>query len=651
MRLLHGDCREVMRELPENSVDAIVTDPPYGLEFMGRDWDAPWKAGVGLGSHEAAFNDVEMADGAKRLPRPNYLGANTNPTCRNCGGLRRGKEGKKSQQPCRCDAPIFDNLIVPRQRAFQEWSESWAREAYRVLKPGGHLLAFGGSRTYHRLACAVEDAGFEIRDQLQWLYGSGFPKSHDVSKAMDKRRQDDVRPVCHFLRSAMESAGLTAPAIAERFGFHSRMVDHWAARDTDSQPSVPTWEQWHALKDLLNFSDEMDAEVWRLNGRKGQPGEAWHEREVVGQRDVPIGHAFAGPTYGGDSSSVTINETTAATDLARQWDGWGTALKPAHEPIVLARKPLIGTVAANVSEWGTGALHIAATRIGGNLDEMRGRSGVAADGNRIYGEGVRNPTDDIWEPAPLGRWPANVLLDEDAAALLDAQSGERAPGRRGVGRGPSDGIYSDGLNSPRSEPMYGDTGGASRFFLNVAPDDQNLIYNRETCILSTCISADPSHPDQTDITSPQKATFEAPLTDASALSIPLSGSEQTALFLTDTKSTTLTGTSRTPTSPTSNYSHGEITSDCTPAANGATASGGSPVASVASSSRSTPNTGTSAERDIHSTGAVAPAISDESLPINNGGATRFLYQAKASRAERNAGLGGPGGVHANMHPT
>lgn len=298
-------------------------------------------------------------------------------------------------------------------------------EALRVLKPGGYLLSFGGTRTYHRMTCAIEDAGFVIRDCLVWMYGSGFPKSLDVSKAFDKRRADDPRPVCRFLRAAIESNDMSTADVAEPFGFNRRMVEHWAARDTDSQPTVPTWEQWLQLKNLLSFGDEMDAEVWRLNGRKGTPGEAWAEREIVGERDVPIGHAFAGPTYGGDSSSKTVDVTTSSTDLAKQWNGFGTALKPAHEPIVLARKPLIGTVVANVERYGTGALNIDGSRIGtsgGGTTCPAWPSPCPGHptSNRSLGGGANRHA--AIDETVRGRWPANVLLDEDAAAMLGAPS-------------------------------------------------------------------------------------------------------------------------------------------------------------------------------------------------------------------------------------
>jgi len=218
---------------------------------------------------------------------------------------------------------------------FQTWTEAWAVEAFRILKPGGHLLAFAGTRTYHRMASGVEDAGFEIRDCIAWMYGSGFPKSLDVSKAIDK------------------AAGA--------------------------------------------------------------------EREVVGTRtDVATRIYDLGE---GDRLPSSIDITAPATPEATKWNGWGTALKPAFEPVVVARRPLIGTVAANVLEHGTGALNIDGCRIGmsdRDRNTIEKATWVARDLDRkAYGKYDTDGTDQAMTTHSAGRWPANVALDATAAAMLD----------------------------------------------------------------------------------------------------------------------------------------------------------------------------------------------------------------------------------------
>jgi DNA modification methylase len=291
--LLHGDCIERLKQIPDASIDSIVTDPPYELGFMGKKWDA-----TGIAYSVALWT-----------------------------------------------------------------------EALRVLKPGGHLLAFGGTRTYHRMTCAIEDAGFEVRDCLQWIYGTGFPKSLDVSKAIDA----------------------VAGAV----------------------------------------------------------------REVIGVRDSyrPIANATRDPAGFQDRSNGAV--TAPATDAARAWAGWGTALKPACEPIVLARKPLVGTVAANVLAHGTGALNIDGCRIA-TADDLNGGAYAKAKAKvgGVYGK-LDYTCGEFKQPA--GRWPANVLLDEAAARLLDEQSGDRQSGvRTGMGY--------HGANGDGGPAIVGSTGGASRFF-------------------------------------------------------------------------------------------------------------------------------------------------------------------------------------------
>jgi len=377
--IYHGDCIEVMRSLPDNSVDAVVTDPPYELGFMGKGWD-----GSGI-----AYN---------------------------------------------CE--VWEN-------------------AYRVLKPGGHLLAFGGTRTWHRLAVAIEDAGFEVRDSMAWMYGSGFPKSLDVSKAIDKKRDDraDILRVTSEIARLRDMAGLSNRDLDDAFGF-AGMAGHWTS--TKSQPAVPRIEQWAVLRDMLNPDEWLDDEVWRLNGRKGKPGEAWAEREVVGQYESDMG-GLGGERLGQKGGDITAPATPAAV----QWQGWGTALKPAFEPIVVARKPLDGTVAENVLTHGTGALNIDGCRIG--TESIVSRGGIASgSGNFVGGPNIdRTPT------TSTGRWPANVILDESQAAELDKQSGVSSSGKRPpTGKAILDVEAGWNANSmtDKTERGFEDTGGASRFF-------------------------------------------------------------------------------------------------------------------------------------------------------------------------------------------
>lgn len=303
--IVHADCRDHMRTMDADSVDAVVTDPPYGISFMGKGWD----------------------------------------------------------------------YAVPGVEFWQE--------AYRVLKPGAYLLAFGGTRMFHRMAVAIEDAGFEIRDTLSWLYGSGFPKSHDVGKAIDK------------------------------------------AAGADREVIGPS----------------------RSNGLAMKPGKSTFVGEFLGER--PKAPDITAPT----------------TDAAKQWDGWGTALKPAWEPIIVARKPLEGTVANNVLTHGTGAINVDACRIGTNGEAYP--INRFDDGAKPFGGGAGHAYTSHQHTA--GRWPANVVLDEVAAELLDQQSEvqrSRKAYRGGSGWKALDYSGRDDLTPGQmtNNQGYEDTGGASRFF-------------------------------------------------------------------------------------------------------------------------------------------------------------------------------------------
>lgn len=376
-----GDCVEVMAKMPAASVDAIVTDPPYGLEFMGRDWDS-FKAGraaeYAAGGELITPEQIDERRG-KGGAGPVY----TRRPARRCGTCGRQEW---SGTPCTCEDPDWQMDHSPL-RAFQDWTESWAREALRVLKPGGHLLAFGGTRTYHRMTVGVEDAGFEVRDCLAWLYGSGFPKSLDVSKSIDK------------------AAGATRQIVAlERSPFK---VDN--------------------------------AEANRVAYGEQAAG-------VDGYRTNPV--------------------TVPATPEAAAWEGWGTALKPAHEPIVLARKPLGGTVASNVLKHGTGALNVDACRIAG----AKGDGNWRGTTDRVRGDdltGYEGGWNDqvAGEQNDAGRWPANVMLDPEAGAMLDEQAPDTGGGGF-CGGGIGDGmVYGDpGSGQTRMTGRVDANGGASRFY-------------------------------------------------------------------------------------------------------------------------------------------------------------------------------------------
>lgn len=421
--LHHADCLDVLRSLPDASVDSVVTDPPYGLEFMGKDWDAPWKQGADVHAEARTRRADEMVDESKRR----FIASSVN---KYAAGL-----------------------------PFQRWCEAWATECLRVLKPGGHLLAFGGTRTWHRLACAVEDAGFEVRDSIAWMYGSGFPKSLDVSKAIDKMDATHERRARALRFTAwMRSTGITARQVDEATG--TNMGGHYLT--AESQPAVATVAHLDMLRPLLPEVPEWVEEMARQRTVESQ---TFASREVLG-RDRNWG-ASSDSTPNAPNGEWGI--TAPATDAAREWAGWGTALKPAFEPVVVARKPLAGTVAGNVLAWGTGALNVDGCRVEGpKPDTTRGASVNASSMAAPLG-GQGRILDD-----GKGRWPANVVLDDSQARLLDAESGERGGGvgqsTRGGGGGgdwnPTDRTEKPGqtVRGDGREIGYGDTGGASRFF-------------------------------------------------------------------------------------------------------------------------------------------------------------------------------------------
>ena len=387
MRLLLGDCLDKLKELDDNSIDSIVTDPPYGLSFMGKKWD-------------------------------------------------------------------YD---VPTQDVWEE--------CMRVLKPGGHLLSFAGSRTYHRMAVRIEDAGFEIRDQLMWIYGSGFPKSMDISKQIDKKGGQNLSWFIDYVLDVAEEKNISKKELTMLFPSKNGKPTGWLWNKKNSQGI--TLEQYNTLKDFLDLPFDNIEEA---------------EREVIGKKHAGIGsgktYAFTENNSGDKNTEIDI--TIPSTDEAKQWNGWGTALKPAHEPIVMARKPLSEkTVVDNVLEWGTGGINIDDSRISTN-DNL---GGGATKGSVLDIEGFDRPwmhdeekmkefgdkmKEKVKHAETLGRFPANVIFDEEAGKILDEQTGILKSGnlnaghKRGVGTGNS---YANGGGGGIIDRNYGgDEGGASRFF-------------------------------------------------------------------------------------------------------------------------------------------------------------------------------------------
>lgn len=329
------------------------------------------------------------------------------------------------------------------------------RECLRVLKPGGHLLAFGGTRTWHRVAVAIEDAGFEIRDSIAWLYGSGFPKSMDVAQAIDKLDAAAERLSRAREFQAWLSEHMSAKRVNELTG--TDMGHHLTTHPT--QPAIATAELFDKLRpELPPVPDHIELMV----SDRTIESQNWLARAEVGLHRSGISRGASGVTAAGAGKARTI----AHTPQAAAWEGWGTALKPAFEPIVVARKPLRGTVAANVVAHGTGALNIDATRVPmSQIDREAARVPMrGASPAKITTPAGRG--DEYFEPAAAGRFPTNVLLEESQAHVLDTQTGVLTSGKLAAhhSRAPKNAGILGAYGAAAGERGYGDSGGASRFF-------------------------------------------------------------------------------------------------------------------------------------------------------------------------------------------
>ena len=405
--IIHGDCLEELKKLEDNSVDAVITDPPYGLSNT---------------------KPAQVADVLKA-----WVTGDTVSVPAKRGGFMGAD---------------WDSFVPP--------PAVW-EECMRVLKPGGHMAVFAGARTQDLMGLSIRLAGFEIRDTLGWIYGSGMPKSMDVSKAIDKG-QGLSRSRAYEFTEWMRSTGITATQINE--ATETNMGNHYLT--AASQPAIATADLFDKLRPLL---PEVPERIERLVAeRTGIEWTDYVKREVVGKNKWTnsANHFVPGEDH---TARVHTDITAPATSEAQRWDGWGTALKPAIEPIILARKPLDGTVANNVLAHGVGGLNIDACRVPTDDGKPAYVYRNGPGGNTFsVGEEPDGTRTEAAVGSPAGRFPANVLLDEHAATEMDKQSGwSKSPETTGRGAGGKHGRYHPiGAQGTVSAP--GDSGGASRFF-------------------------------------------------------------------------------------------------------------------------------------------------------------------------------------------
>jgi site-specific DNA-methyltransferase (adenine-specific) len=377
-KLYYGDCLEVMASLEEKSIHSLITDPPYGLKFMGKEWD-------------------------------------------------------------------YD---VPK---IEIWSE-----CLRVLKPGAHAFIFAGSRTQHRMAVNVEDAGFILKDCFMWLYGSGFPKSTDISKQIDKHGGAGHLSIefAKQLRQSRKSRNISKSDADKMFCNSTTNYSWFEGRKAGQRlPSEKEahliMEAWPELKPILEKVAEAEREVIGKDKNWGKEG------------NVPL------------TGYKNFNITAPATPEAELWDGWGTHAKPAYEPILLAMKKNEGTYAQNALKHGVAGLNIDGGRIPIKSDDWKGKGGGGIH-TGLVGQEINNQVDigtDKRQPIDhtKGRFPANVILDEEAAKLLDQQSGilktsGTVRNNKLITRKPSQGNCYSKISYTKQMGYNDDFQGASRFF-------------------------------------------------------------------------------------------------------------------------------------------------------------------------------------------
>lgn len=382
--IIHGDCLNEMRMFCDNHFSGIVTDPPYGLQFMGKQWD-------------------------QQVPGKEY----------------------------------------------------W-KEMLRICKPGSFLLAFGGTRTYHRLACAIEDAGWEIRDCLQWIYGSGFPKSLDVGKTIDKSK---------YTIDQFNKFGVWFDEQCRKDGITEKIINEITNRKCSNQffckslqKEIPTQENWENIKHLLS-----DIPDWvnKLIKPAYEVHENFKKREIISSSL----NGIAGGKKDGWGFEKEFDITKPFSILSQAFSGYGTALKPAYEPIIMAMKPIDGTFAQNAEKWGQAGINIDGCRVA--TDDNRDRLGCGKKGeDGCYGNS--KTYDSISHQK--GRWPANVILDEESGKMLDEMSGNLKSGSGDKHNKTQKGGYHGNFGLMSGVEYKADSGGASRFFFIAPKDKSDIIY-------------------------------------------------------------------------------------------------------------------------------------------------------------------------------
>lgn len=667
-RLYLGDCRDVMAEMDANSVDAIVTDPPYGLSFMGKDWDT-FEAG-----------DIAM----RRNPQMDAV---------NTGMSRQGGRQRYSD--------AYQKRQARDMRNYQEWCTGWATEALRVAKPGAHLLAFGGTRTFHRLACAIEDAGWEIRDTVMWVYGQGFPKSLDVSKAIDKaagaertemewrdRYHDGATRQAQAVGSARISFGceangngVTLPA--------TPAAKQWQGWGTALKPAVENIivarkpvADGAALSIIVGNLLRLEAQLWLLlhvNTADGSSGSSqngfeeafataqWTVDELLSTRDALCaqtdmslfesvtntslntvsswrsiwgealrhGNTFTieaatSPIIGLRTLSYSVSALTpqaiiwaamiqpgswwsvlpaasvlnvAAMKLSATLERFAVenAIEQGHiphpdavdqavlsRPIIVARKPLQGTVAANVLAWGTGALNIDGCRVGVDVRvDSAQRKGGPYTSERTWSTSITPPR--IEPKHYVGRWPSNFIHDgsDEVVGLMPERDGGAFPRAQRTHNASSYSVTGGSLAPARA---MGDSGSAARFFYcaKASKADRNSGLDCTSTVKYDVPVGGASCRDVTMglVESLRRAMSESTVT----WHIGESGVSIMGRCPSDTLSTTLTAISRITTSAILNSLTPSLISAFTQDASLETVSGGSRAESVASSSQYPPTT-------------------------------------------------------------